>query len=26
VCMKDPATTMLKWYCGSTNKWFALAP
>ena len=27
VCMKDPANSdALTWFCGSTNKWFALAP
>jgi hypothetical protein len=24
-CMRDPASTMLQWSCGSTNKWFALS-
>jgi hypothetical protein len=24
-CLRDPASTMLLWACGSTNKWFALS-
>jgi len=25
VCMSTPVTNVLQWYCGSTNKWFALS-
>lgn len=25
VCMNNPATSRLQWYCGSTNKWFTLS-
>jgi hypothetical protein len=24
VCMNNPTTNALQWYCGSTNKWFLL--
>jgi hypothetical protein len=26
VCMQNPSTGTLQWYCGSTNKWFSLTP